>query len=166
VKMASPSASWYEFHLVAQPVGRRKENTMDLWMVIAKILVSFVAVVTVIGGAVADMGFAANMHMSNPHWPPHAKFHNGQTIWLGIFLGLLALWLLWYPGDAGQVQFQVGVLVAALYWLSMLGASLLPGTRWIDPEFEKGLPMKIAPQMRLMFALLAILLVSEILQRF
>ncbi|GHO71236.1 hypothetical protein KSC_101280 [Ktedonobacter sp. SOSP1-52] len=141
---------------------------MDLWMLIAKALVSLVAIATVLGGALADLVIpaTAKQHMSNPHWPPHAKFHNGQTIWLGIFLGLLALWLLWYPGEASQIQFHMGVLVAALYWLSMLGASLLPGTRWIDPEFEKGSPsaMKVAPQMRLMFALLAILLASEILQ--
>jgi hypothetical protein len=61
---------------------------MDIWMNLAKILVSFVAVVTVVGGGVANMGFAAKMHMSNSRWPPHAKFHNGQTISLGVFLGL------------------------------------------------------------------------------
>lgn len=138
---------------------------MDIWLNLAKILVSFVAVVTVIGGAGADMGFAANMHMSNPRWPPHAKFHNGQTIWLGIFLGLLALWLIWFPG--GNL-FHLGVITASLYWLSMLGASVLPGTRWIDPEFEKAgaTTVKVAPQQRLMFALLAILVISEILQLF
>ncbi|QBD83014.1 hypothetical protein EPA93_46450 [Ktedonosporobacter rubrisoli] len=140
---------------------------MDIWFNLARILVSFVAIATVIGGAVADLGFAANMHMSNPHWPPHAKFHNGQTIWLGVFLGLLALWLLWFPGGNRLLQFHLGVVIASLYWFSMLGANLLPGTRWIDPEFEKAeaTTSTLAPQQRLMFVLLALLLVSELLQR-
>jgi hypothetical protein len=141
---------------------------MDIWINLAKILVSFVAAVTVIGGAVADMGFAANMHMSNPHWPPHAKFHNGQTIWLGVFLGLLSLWLLWLPGGDRSFQFHLAVITASLYWFSMLGASILPGTRWIDPEFEKAgaISAKIAPQQRLMFVLLALLALSETFQLF
>ena len=143
---------------------------MDIWMLIAKALVSLVAIATALGGALADLVIpaTAKQHMSNPHWPPHAKFHNGQTISLGVFLGLLALWFLWSPGGDQRVQFHLGVIVAALYWLSMLGASILPGTRWVDPEFAKetstilGMP----PQMFLMFVLLTSLIISEILHMF
>ena len=55
--------------------------------------------------------------------------------------------------------------VAALYWLSMLGASLLPGTRWVDPEFEKETRAILAmpPQLFLLCGLLAVLIVGEIL---
>ena len=62
-------------------------------------------------------------------------------------------------------QFHLGVIIAALYWFSMLGASLLPGTRWVDPEFAKetrailGMP----PQLFLLCVLLALLIGSEIL---
>ncbi|MGV9367501.1 DUF6640 family protein [Amycolatopsis sp. NPDC003731] len=33
--------------------------------------------------------------MFNPAWPPHAKFHNGQTMSLGLTLGATSLWQLW-----------------------------------------------------------------------
>jgi hypothetical protein len=140
---------------------------MDIWMVIAKALVSLVAIATVLGGALADLVIPATskQHMHNPHWPPHAKFHNGQTIWLGVFLGVLTLWLLWYPGGDQHVQFHFGAIAAALYWLSMLGASLLPGTRWVDPEFAKETRAILAmpPQLFLLCVLLAIVIGGEIL---
>jgi len=41
------------------------------------------AVVVMLGGFIADMG---KTHMRNPRWPPHAKFHNAQTIGLGALL--------------------------------------------------------------------------------
>ncbi|MFL5704297.1 MAG: hypothetical protein ACJ8AG_15890 [Ktedonobacteraceae bacterium] len=60
-------------------------------------------------------------------------------------------------------QFHLAVIVVALYWLSMLGASLLPGTRWLDPEFASqtrailGMP----PQLFLMNVLLLCLIGSR-----
>ena len=30
-------------------------------------------------------------HIKNPNWPPHAKFHNTQTILMGFYLGVLAI---------------------------------------------------------------------------
>jgi uncharacterized protein DUF6640 len=140
---------------------------MNIWMLIAKSLVSLVGIATALGGALADLVIpaTAKQHMRNPHWPPHAKFHNGQTISLGAFLGLLALWLLWYPGGDQRVQFHLGVIVAALYWLSLLGASLLPGTRWVDPEFAKETRaiLVMPPQLFLLCVFLAVLIVGEIL---
>ncbi|MBO0781122.1 MAG: hypothetical protein J2P37_20070 [Ktedonobacteraceae bacterium] len=140
---------------------------MDIWLLLAKALVSLMAIATALGGALADLVIpaTAKQHMHNPHWPPHARFHNGQTISLGVFLGLLTLWLLWYSGGDQQLQFHLGVIVAALYWFSMLVASILPGTRWVDPAFAKetrailGMP----PQLFLLCVLLALLIGSEIL---
>lgn len=99
---------------------------------------------------------------------PHAKFHNGQTIWLDVFFGLLAIFLLWFPERDWVFQCHLAVIVVALYWLSMLGASLLPGTRWVDPEFASqtrailGMP----PQLFLMNVLQLCLIASEIIRTF
>lgn len=64
-------------------------------MEIAKWLVAFVAVFG-FGGYIADavVPTTASQHQHNPAWPPHAKFHNGQTMLMGIGLGLLSLYLL------------------------------------------------------------------------
>jgi hypothetical protein len=123
--------------------------------------VSLVAIITVVGGAIADLVIpaTARQHTHNPSFPPHAKFHNEQTIWLGVFSGSLAIFLLWFPERDWVFQFHLAVIVVALYWLSMLGASLLPGTRWVDPEFASqtrailGMP----PQLFLMNVLLCLI---------
>jgi hypothetical protein len=95
----------------------KEENTLDIWMLLAKALVSLVAIAMVLGGVLADLVIpaTAKQHMRNPQWPPHAKFHNGQTMSLGVFLGLLMLWLMWYSGGDQRVQFHLGVIAAALY---------------------------------------------------
>ncbi len=139
-------------------------------MSLAKALVSLVAGVTLLGGLFADFVIPgiAKQHIYNPHWPPHAKFHDGQVIALGVFLGLLALGLLWYPGGDQRVQFQVAVIVAALYWLALLSARVFPGTRWVDPEFEQETPMPLGmpPQMLVSCVFLALLVISEVLHSF
>ncbi|WP_443031254.1 DUF6640 family protein [Streptomyces sp. 3213.3] len=33
--------------------------------------------------------------MHNPSWPPHAKFHNAQTMSLGLSLAAMSLYHLW-----------------------------------------------------------------------
>jgi len=57
----------------------------------ARWLVVFVALVTAIGGLLADyfIPWSGRQHIKNPAWPPHAKFHNGQTILMGLALGVL-----------------------------------------------------------------------------
>ena len=43
---------------------------------------------TVVGGFAADWN---RTHLFNPGWPPHARFHDAQTIAVGAFLGMGAL---------------------------------------------------------------------------
>jgi hypothetical protein len=42
-----------------------------------KVLLSVVALFTSTGCYLADW---SDSHVFNPRWPPHAKFHNGQTM--------------------------------------------------------------------------------------
>jgi hypothetical protein len=53
-----------------------------------KALISLVAVETAVGPFRYDWN---ETHIYNPHWPPHAKFHNGQTMSLGAALSAAAL---------------------------------------------------------------------------
>ncbi len=91
------------------------------------------AVVVMLGGFMADMG---KTHMRNPRWPPHAKFHNAQTIGLGAMLGAVSLWFTWKarrPADLG-----VAIIAGEAIYASWVFATLMPGTAWTDPEFLKG----------------------------
>ena len=64
-------------------------------MEFARFLIAFVAVFN-FGGLIADaiVLASARQHLSNPHWPPHAKFHNAQTMLMGIVSGSLSLVIL------------------------------------------------------------------------
>ena len=130
-----------------------------------RLLVSIVAIVTLFGGLLADfvVPTTAKQHIYNPHWPPHAKFHNGQTISLGILLGGLALFLLWVPVNTSWSQFQIAVVVASFYWVALLCARAFPGTAWMDPEFKPE-SYKMAPQLILTFVLLVLLVIGEVLR--
>lgn len=81
-------------------------------------------------------------HIHNPRWPPHAKFHNGQSMSVGLFAALTAVYLL-VKNDFNNRQLQRELLFAAtvvgcLTPLAGLSAIFYPGTAWTDPEWETG----------------------------
>ena len=51
------------------------------------------------GGLIADalVSFTVKQHVRNPAWPPRAKFHNGQTMLMGLLSGSLSLAILFIP---------------------------------------------------------------------
>lgn len=53
---------------------------MDIWTVVAKALVSLVAIVTVVGGALADLVIpaTAKQHTRNPSFPRMPSFIMGK----------------------------------------------------------------------------------------
>ena len=59
-----------------------------------RLSLSAVSLVTGIGGFLADWN---HTHVLNPNWPPHARFHNGQTMSMGLCLGLLTGYFAWRP---------------------------------------------------------------------
>ncbi len=132
-------------------------------MAIAKWIVAFVAVYG-FGGVLADfvVPFTARMHMKNPHWPPHAKFHNGQTMLMGVFAGTLSLFCLFAVHPLTRPWFFAGAAAASLYWVGLSFAQLFPGTAWHDPEFaaEVSHPLGLDPQQVLGYILCLLLLVA------
>jgi hypothetical protein len=65
-----------------------------------------------IGAHMAD--YFSTSHIFNDRWPPHAKFHTGQT-------------------QKATVYAAAGF--ASLYWVTQATAILYPGTAFYDPEF-------------------------------
>ncbi|SMC32978.1 DUF6640 family protein [Chryseobacterium sp. YR221] len=98
-----------------------------------KVLVTLVALVTLFGAYIADWN---HTHIFNPRWPPHAKFHNAQTMLFGAVLGLLSLWFLWVQKGDRWVIFRLSITFASLYWITQAMSILFPGTALFDPEFS------------------------------
>jgi len=81
----------------------------------------------------------SDTHVKNPRWPPHAKFHNGQTMSLGVLLAATSSYFL-FRRAPNLAAFKDNTFNAALigtfYCGSGLSAILYPGTAWQDPEFR------------------------------
>jgi hypothetical protein len=124
-------------------------------MEVAKWIVAAVALSN-FGGYVADavIPFTARQHLYNPHWRPHAKFHNCQTMVIGIGLGLLSLLVLFGMRPLTLPMFFLATALAGLYFVSMLLAPLFPGTSWTDPEFVQETPMPLGMHPQKLIALI------------
>jgi hypothetical protein len=97
-------------------------------MRISRAVLTGAAIGTILGTGQADLN---HTHVFNPHWPPHARFH-GAAGW-GTVTGsqLLALWLLWRPGQqAGETDLAVktAALLPAICWVPFFFALATPGT--------------------------------------
>ncbi|KFA66243.1 hypothetical protein S40285_10282 [Stachybotrys chlorohalonatus IBT 40285] len=105
---------------------------------LGRILLTIDAAGLLLGAPIADMN---ETHQFNPRWPPHAKFHNGQTITMSVFLGLLTLYYTWRPvpqdkaGAAARDSLTVAVICGSIYWLAGLLAVFFPEAEGLDPEF-------------------------------
>ena len=98
---------------------------------IGKLLISLVAVFTAVSPYLADWNVT---HIYNPAWPPHAKFHNAQTMVLGALLGFLSIYCLWFRrGVTTQQKLNEATVLASLYWLAQLPATFFPGVALADP---------------------------------
>lgn len=105
-----------------------------------KWLLTLVGLLTMGGAYYADWN---QTHLFNPRWPPHAKFHNAQTMLLGTCLGALCLWFLWGQRGNPRAALKLAVVFGGLYWLTQAGALLFPGTALTDPEFYQPQPRQL-----------------------
>ncbi|KAK6199139.1 hypothetical protein LQW54_010058 [Pestalotiopsis sp. IQ-011] len=101
-----------------------------------RILLTFDAIGLIAGTLKADY-FSAT-HMYNPNWPPHAKFHNAQTVGLAVTLGLATLYFAWRRAASPQLHrehMRTAAFVGSIYWITGLLSFLPEGTMGVDPEF-------------------------------
>jgi hypothetical protein len=95
------------------------------------------ALVTAFGGFIADFNAT---HLFNPAWPAHARFHDAQTVVLGLLLGLLGLYYLLRDADDPQADLGRAALLPALFWISQTASFLFPGTGGLEAEFPNRVP--------------------------
>jgi hypothetical protein len=96
------------------------------------------AVFTGIAPFIADW---SHTHIFNPRWPPHAKFHAGQTMSMGALLGLATLYYTWRSDlRPGTDSIKTAAIFSSLYYIAGISAFFYPGSLAVDPEFGTGYP--------------------------
>jgi hypothetical protein len=100
---------------------------------VSRVLFCFVSVYLVIGAHIADY---SHTHLLDPRWPPHAKFHDGQTLMFSIFLAALTLFFAIKKTHDRNATLVATTSFAALYWVTQALAIVYPGTAFVDPEFD------------------------------
>lgn len=93
------------------------------------------AALTAVGGFAADWN---RTHLFNPAWPPHARFHDAQTISLSALLGTGGLFFLRRGGD--ERDLALGALLPALFWVSLGASFRFPGAEGLQAEFPELVP--------------------------
>jgi hypothetical protein len=126
----------------------------------SRILYTFIGITIPIGSFLADYN---ETHIFNPNWPPHAKFHGGQTLSMSVLLGLMTIVFAWRKTDDRTSAVIATSGFAALYWISQGAAILYPGTAFFDPQFvtPNSYPLGIALQVYIEIANLALILLAS-----
>lgn len=113
---------------------------------VSRVLFCFVSAYLAIGAHIADY---SRTHMLNPRWPPHAKFHDGQTLMFSLFLGTCTIFFALRRTQDKKLTLMATTAFAALYWVTQALAIVYPGTAFVDPEFDTarayllGLPAQV-----------------------
>ncbi len=100
-------------------------------------ILSSAATLTAVGGFLADWN---RTHLFNPNWPPHARFHDAQSILLGSFLGVSGLYLLWRRGEHPESDLSLGALLPAFFWMAQGASFVFPGAEGLEAEFPEKVP--------------------------
>lgn len=110
----------------------------------SQLIFSVIGVTLPLAAHKADMN---HTHIYNPRWPPHARFHNGQTLSMSILLGGLTTFLAWMPSSDVPTMIWAVAASASLYFISQSMAILYPNTSYFDPEFKpqtvRGVPLVV-----------------------
>ena len=99
----------------------------------ARLILTTSALISTFGPFAADW---SSSHVFNPRWPPHAKFHNGQTMSTGAALGVLTAYYTWRRTPLPMDSLRTAAIMGSLYFLTALTGVLYPGAEGVDPEFR------------------------------
>ncbi len=81
--------------------------------------------------------YFTDTHLFNPLWPPHAKFHCGQTLAFSILLSILTVWFACRKTNDKWTTVLVSSSFSMLYWIAQGSAALYPNTAFTDPQFAQ-----------------------------
>ncbi len=95
-----------------------------------------VAALTTVGGFLADWN---RTHLFNPDWPPHAKFHDAQSILLGSLSGVSGLYFL-RRSKHPERNLALGALLPSFFWITQGASFAFPGAEGLEAEFPEKVP--------------------------
>lgn len=98
---------------------------------LGRAVMSLAAVAAPVGAVAADWNAT---HVHNPNWPPHAKFHNAQTISLAFAAAGWTLWQAWRPGPLTRERLTTTAMSAGLFWATQIPAPFFPGSAVVDED--------------------------------
>ena len=112
---------------------------------ISRILFALSAIGLIVGAHVADL---SPSHIFNDRWPPHAKFHTGQTLSMSLLLSFLTIGFAWRKTSDQREAVLATAGLAVAYWVTQATAILYPNTAFYDPEFitAKSFPLGLPIQ--------------------
>ena len=91
---------------------------------LARILLTLVTLGYGLATVFADFN---KTHATNPQWTPHARFHVVWQICSYVGFGLLALALIWWPGDyATERLYLVAIMAAIVYAAFFVAVFAMP----------------------------------------
>ena len=98
-------------------------------------------------------------HIFNPHWEPHARFHNAVGLFQAIGLTILGLWLLWKKSSDFKTNIFTAMMIPVLSWGSFFLAILIPGAGAEDVvgSLPRVIGMPLNLFVALMFSLLSLI---------
>jgi hypothetical protein len=103
-------------------------------LLVARCLFTINALGIALGGFVADWN---DSHIFNPRWPPHAKFHNGQTLAFGVLLAAATIFFAWRRAGDRRTNLLAAAMTGGVTYWAQAAAFTFPGIAWTDPEFLK-----------------------------
>jgi hypothetical protein len=100
---------------------------------VSRLLFTLSAIGLTVGAHRADL---SPSHLFNDRWPPHAKFHTGQTLSMSVLLSLLTIFFAWRNTSDRREAVLATAGFAATYWVTQATAISYPNTDFYDPEFR------------------------------